>query len=84
MHKYESLDVDKSIQCNIKTGPNFGEGTIFVPDNFSEEKNYSYNWPSTYNLESENELTGNKECKINIKSYEVYTFELNNDESDKE
>ena len=84
LRKYESLDADKSIQCNIKTGPNFGDGTIFVPDNFSEEKNYSYNWPSTYNLESENELTGNKECKINIKNYEVYTFELNNEESDKE
>ena len=84
LRKYESLDAEKSIQCNIQTGPNFGGGTIFVPDNFNEEKNYSYHWPSSYNLEHENELTGNKECKINILNYEVYTFELNNDESDKE
>ena len=79
--KYESLDPDKSIQCSAFWGPYFGEGgTICVPDNFYEESNAFYKWPSTYNLSEKYELTLGQECNINIKDYEVYAFELNSEE----
>lgn len=79
--KYECLDPEKSITCCNIFGPNFGEGTILVPDNFNEETNAFYQWPSVYNLSEKDELTLGKNNKIEIKEYEVYTIELN-DEGD--
>ena len=85
MKKYENLNAEKSIQCYNLFGPSFGDGVICVPDNFNEETNVYYQWPSTYNLEEKDELTLGRENKINIKDYEVYTIEPNDiDSSDKE
>ena len=79
--KYECLDPEKSITCCNLFGPNFGEGTIFIPDNFLNETNAFYQWPSVYNLSEKDELTFGKNNKIEIKEYEVYAIELN-DEGD--
>ena len=49
-------------------GPNFGEGTIFIPDNFLNETNAFYQWPSVYNLSEKDELTFGKNNKIEIKN----------------
>jgi hypothetical protein len=80
LKKYECLDAEKSIVCSMLFGPNFGDGTILVPDNFNGETKASYPWPSIYNLTEKNELTLGNENKINIMDYEVYAIELNNDE----
>jgi hypothetical protein len=77
--KYECLEPEKSITCCNSFGPNFGEGTIFVPDNFQEETNAFYKWPSIYNLSEKGELTFGKNNKIEIKEYEVYAIELNDE-----
>jgi len=80
--KYECLDTEKSIQCSMYWGPYFGEGgTICVPDNFLGETNAFYQWPSTYNIPEKDELTLGQEHNINIKDYEVYTFDLNSGSS---
>lgn len=79
--KYECLDPNKSITCFQSTGPNFGEGTILVPNNFHQDTNEFYQWPSVYNLSEKDELTFGKNNKIEIREYEVYTIELN-DEGD--
>lgn len=80
LKKYECLDAEKSIVCSMHFGPNFGDGTILVPDNFNGETKAFYPWPSIYNLTEKNELTLGNENKINIMEYEVYAIELNNDE----
>ena len=80
LKKYECLDAEKSIVCSMHFGPNFGDGTILVPDNFNGETKAFYPWPSIYNLTEKNELTLGNENKINIMDYEVYAIELNNDE----
>ena len=80
LKKYECLDAEKSIVCSMLFGPNFGDGTILVPDNFNGETKAFYPWPSIYNLTEKNELTLGNENKINIMDYEVYAIELNNDE----
>ena len=80
LKKYECLDAEKSIVCSMFFGPNFGDGTILVPDNFNGETKAFYPWPSIYNLTEKNELTLGNENKINIMDYEVYAIELNNDE----
>ena len=77
MKKYESLDGEKSVLCSNSFGPNFGDGTICVPDNFNEDTNVFYQWPSIYNLSEKDELTLGKTDKIEVKEYEVYTIELN-------
>ena len=77
--KYECLDPEKSITCFNLFGPNFGDGTILVPDNFHEKTNAFYQWPSIYNLSEKCELTFGKNNKIEIKEYEVYTIELNDE-----
>ena len=82
LKKYESLDGEKSIFCSNSFGPNFGDGTICIPDNFNEETNLFYQWPSTYNLSEKDELTLGKTDKIEIKEYEVYTIELNGNADD--
>ena len=81
LKKYESLEPQKSIQCSILFGPNFGDGTILIPDYFSEEPNAFYQWPSIYNLSEKDELTLGKTDQINIKDYEVYSIEVNNGDS---
>ena len=80
LKKYECLDAEKSIVCSMHFGPNFGDGSILVPDNFNGETKAFYPWPSIYNLTEKNELTLGNENKINIMDYEVYAIELNNDE----
>ena len=71
--KYEITDEEKSIQCSMFWGPYFGEGgAICVPDNFLEEKNAFYQWPSSYDISEKDELTFGQEHNINISKYEVY------------
>ena len=81
LKKYECLNKEKSILCSPVFGPNFGDGTICVPDNCFEETNTFYQWPSVYNLTEKNELTLGNENKINIMDYEVYAIELNIEDS---
>ena len=81
LKKYECLNKEKSILCSPLFGPNFGDGTICVPDNCFEETNTFYQWPSVYNLTEKNELTLGNENKINIMDYEVYAIELNIEDS---
>ena len=81
LKKYECLDAQKSIQCSISFGPNFGDGTILIPDNFYEEPNIFYQWPSIYNLTEKDELTLGKSDQIIIKDYEVYSIEVNDGDS---
>ena len=70
---YEITDEEKSIQCSMFWGPYFGEGgAICVPDNFLEEKNAFYQWPSSYDISEKDELTFGQEHIINISKYEVF------------
>ena len=80
LKKYECLDSEKSIVCSMSFGPNFGDGTVLVPDNFYSKADTVYPWPSFYNLNQKDELTLGNESKIDIIDYEVYAIELNNDE----
>ena len=81
--KYEITDEEKSIQCSMFWGPYFGEGgAICVPDNFLQEKNAFYQWPSSYDIPEKDELTFGQEHNINISKYEVYEIILINDEND--
>ena len=81
--KYEIINEEKSIQCSMYWGPYFGEGgAICVPDNFLEEKNAFYQWPSSYDIAEKDELTFGQEHNINISKYEVYEIILINDEND--
>ena len=75
--KYETKNPEKSIQCSKYFGPYFGEGgTICVPDNFLDDVNTFYQWPSTYNLIQKDELTLGREHTIRIANYEVYTIDI--------
>ena len=70
-------------------GPYFGEGgAICVPDNFLEEKNAFYQWPSSYDITEKDELTFGQEHIINISKYEVFQIIVgnndNNEGNDKE
>ena len=77
--KYEVTDPEKSIQCSRFWGPYFGEGgAICVPDNFLQEKNAFYQWPSSYDISEKDELTFGQEHNINISKYEVYQIILEN------
>ena len=81
--KYEIINEEKSIQCSMYWGPYFGEGgAICVPDNFLEEKNAFYQWPSSYDITEKDELTFGQEHNINISKYEVYEIILINDENE--
>ena len=64
------------------SGPYFGEGgAICVPDNFLEEKNAFYQWPSSYDIAEKDELTFGQEHNINISKYEVFEIVIINDEN---
>lgn len=79
--KYETTSPEKSIQCSMFWGPYFGEGgTICVPDNCFTDSNAFYQWPATYNLSEQDELTMGKEHYIHINDYEVYLIELSEEE----
>ena len=79
--KYDVTDHEKSIQCSMFWGPYFGEGgAICVPDNFLQEKNAFYQWPSSYDISEKDELTFGQEHNINISKYEVYQIILENNE----
>ena len=81
--KYDVTDPKKSIQCSMFWGPYFGEGgAICVPDNFLQEKNAFYQWPSSYNISEKDELTFGQEHKINISKYEVYQIIIENNAHD--
>ena len=81
--KYEIINEEKSIQCSMYWGPYFGEGgAICVPDNFLEEKNAFYQWPSSYDITEKDELTFGQEHNINISKYEVFEIILINDENE--
>ena len=88
--KYEVTDPTKSIQCSKFWGPYFGEGgAICVPDNFLEEKNAFYQWPSSYDISEKDELTFGQEHIINIAKYEVFEIiiekgENNNNDNEQE
>ena len=80
--KYEITNEEKSIQCSMYWGPYFGEGgAICVPDNFLEEKNAFYQWPSSYDIAEKDELTFGQEHNINISKYEVFEIVIINDEN---
>ena len=79
--KYEITDEEKSIQCSMFWGPYFGEGgAICVPDNFLQEKNAFYQWPSSYDIPEKDELTFGQEHNINISKYEVFEIIFDNNE----
>ena len=79
--KYDVTDPEKSIQCSMFWGPYFGEGgAICVPDNFLQEKNAFYQWPSSYDISEKDELTFGQEHNINISKYEVFQIILENNE----
>ena len=79
--KYDITDPQKSIQCSMFWGPYFGEGgAICVPDNFLQEKNAFYQWPSSYDISEKDELTFGQEHNINISKYEVYQIIVENNE----
>ena len=81
--KYDVTDPKKSIQCSMFWGPYFGEGgAICVPDNFLQEKNAFYQWPSSYDISEKDELTFGQEHKINISKYEVYQIIIENNAHD--
>ena len=88
--KYDVTDPTKSIQCSKFWGPYFGEGgAICVPDNFLEEKNAFYQWPSSYDISEKDELTFGQEHIINIAKYEVFEIiiekgENNNNDNEQE
>ena len=80
--KYDVTDEEKSIQCSMYWGPYFGEGgAICVPDNFLEEKNAFYQWPSSYDISEKDELTFGQEHNINISKYEVFEIIIRNEEN---
>ena len=80
--KYEITDEEKSIQCSMFWGPYFGEGgAICVPDNFLQEKNAFYQWPSSYDIPEKDELTFGQEHIINISKYEVFQIVLENNDN---
>ena len=80
--KYEITNEEKSIQCSMYWGPYFGEGgAICIPDNFLEEKNAFYQWPSSYDIAEKDELTFGQEHNINISKYEVFEIVIINDEN---
>ena len=80
--KYEITNEEKSIQCSMYWGPYFGEGgAICVPDNFLEEKNAFYQWPSSYDIAEKDELTFGQEHNINISKYEVFEIIIRNEEN---
>ena len=79
--KYDVTDPEKSIQCSMFWGPYFGEGgAICVPDNFLQEKNAFYQWPSSYDISEKDELTFGQEHNINISKYEVFQIIIDNNE----
>ena len=79
--KYDVTDPEKSIQCSMFWGPYFGEGgAICVPDNFLQEKNAFYQWPSSYDISEKDELTFGQEHNINISKYEVFQIIIENNE----
>ena len=79
--KYEIIDNEKSIQCSMYWGPYFGEGgAICVPDNFLQETNAFYQWPSSYDISEKDEFTFGQEHAINISKYEVYEIIIENNE----
>ena len=83
--KYEITDEEKSIQCSMFWGPYFGEGgAICVPDNFLQEKNAFYQWPSSYDIPEKDELTFGQEHIINISKYEVFQIVFDNNENNEE
>ena len=83
--KYDVTDEEKSIQCSMYWGPYFGEGgAICVPDNFLEEKNAFYQWPSSYDITEKDELTFGQEHNINVSKYEVFEIVINNNEENNE
>jgi hypothetical protein len=83
--KYDVTDPEKSIQCSMFWGPYFGEGgAICVPDNFLQEKNAFYQWPSSYDISEKDELTFGQEHNINISKYEVYQIILENNGNNNE
>ena len=62
-------------------GPYFGEGgAICVPDNFLQETNAFYQWPSSYDISEKDEFTFGQEHAINISKYEVYEIIIENNE----
>ena len=64
-------------------GPYFGEGgAICVPDNFLQEKNAFYQWPSSYDIPEKDELTFGQEHIINISRYEVFQILINGEDED--
>ena len=80
--KYEITDEEKSIQCSMFWGPYFGEGgAICVPDNFLQEKNAFYQWPSSYDIPEKDELTFGQEHIINISKYEVFQIVFENNDN---
>ena len=80
--KYDVTDPEKSIQCSMFWGPYFGEGgAICVPDNFLQEKNAFYQWPSSYDISEKDELTFGQEHNINISKYEVFEIIIRNEEN---
>ena len=83
--KYEITDEEKSIQCSMFWGPYFGEGgAICIPDNFLEEKNAFYQWPSSYDISEKDELTFGQEHIINISKYEVFEIVFENNDDNEE
>jgi len=83
--KYDVTNEEKSIQCSMYWGPYFGEGgAICVPDNFLEEKNAFYQWPSSYDITEKDELTFGQEHNINVSKYEVFEIVINNNEENNE
>ena len=79
--KYDVTDPEKSIQCSMFWGPYFGEGgAICVPNNFLQEKNAFYQWPSSYDISEKDELTFGQEHNINISKYEVFQIIIENNE----
>ena len=83
--KYDVTEPEKSIQCSMFWGPYFGEGgAICVPDNFLQEKNAFYQWPSSYDISEKDELTFGQEHNINISKYEVYQIILENNGNNNE